>query len=285
MTCTRPWVTVPGHEPEPGEYTRRVPGPGRTLDATRGSGTVVAASATGRGQVPPPAAPTPSGRAPCTAGSWHGTGRHGRNDSESGSWAARGCQFGRRRSSTAAGTGDGYAAAVSRRCCGRGGARSRRACTPQQRADVRIRRCGSGRGCRCGSHVSDAPPARRLLIVHHTRSPALQELLQAVIDGTWAEEIEGVETVVRPALAGRRAGMRRFPLGDTGEHRLHAGAFKHFFDQVDYPYLNAKPYAPCGLRVHHWLCTGPRSWARRFPSVSAPLCSPPRNRSGNATAQ
>ncbi|GAA2727076.1 hypothetical protein GCM10010439_31970 [Actinocorallia aurantiaca] len=41
----------------------------------------------------------------------------------------------------------------------------------------------------------------RLLIVHHTPSPALQELLEAARSGASTDEIEGVETVTRPALS------------------------------------------------------------------------------------
>ena len=40
----------------------------------------------------------------------------------------------------------------------------------------------------------------RLLIVHHTPSPALQEMFEAVVSGARTDEIEGVEVVIRPAL-------------------------------------------------------------------------------------
>ena len=84
--------------------------------------------------------------------------------------------------------------------------------------------------------MSDAPP-RRLLIVHHTSSPSLQELLQAVIEGTHAEEIEGVETVVRPALAASVVDVLEsdgFLLGTPANIGYMSGALKHFFDQVYY---------------------------------------------------
>ena len=35
-----------------------------------------------------------------------------------------------------------------------------------------------------------------LLIVHHTPSPALQEMLEAAISGARTDEIEGVEVVI-----------------------------------------------------------------------------------------
>ena len=40
----------------------------------------------------------------------------------------------------------------------------------------------------------------RLLIVHHTPSPALQAMFESAISGTRTDETEGVEVVVRPAL-------------------------------------------------------------------------------------
>lgn len=44
-----------------------------------------------------------------------------------------------------------------------------------------------------------------LLIVHHTPSPALQEMLEAAISGARTDEIEGVEVVIRPALTAAAA--------------------------------------------------------------------------------
>jgi hypothetical protein len=40
----------------------------------------------------------------------------------------------------------------------------------------------------------------RLLVVHHTPSPALHEMLEAAASGARTDEIEGVEVVIRPAL-------------------------------------------------------------------------------------
>ena len=40
----------------------------------------------------------------------------------------------------------------------------------------------------------------RLLVVHHTPSPAMQAMLESVLDGARTDEIEGVEVVVVPAL-------------------------------------------------------------------------------------
>src|SRR5213075_1147076 len=43
-------------------------------------------------------------------------------------------------------------------------------------------------------------PMARLLVVHHTPSPATQELLEAALAGARHPDIPGVEVVVRPAL-------------------------------------------------------------------------------------
>ncbi len=41
---------------------------------------------------------------------------------------------------------------------------------------------------------------RRLLLVHHTPSPAMQAMFESVLAGASTDEIEGVEVNVRPAL-------------------------------------------------------------------------------------
>jgi multimeric flavodoxin WrbA len=94
---------------------------------------------------------------------------------------------------------------------------------------------------------------RVLLVVHHTTSPALQELLEAVLDGTRAEGLEDVEVAVRAALAATAVdvlGADGFVLGTPANIGYLSGAMKHFFDQVYYPCLTAKVGAPYGLYVH-----------------------------------
>lgn len=92
-----------------------------------------------------------------------------------------------------------------------------------------------------------------LLVVHHTPSPTMQALLEAVLDGTRAEGIEGVEVVVRPALAATAVdvlGADGFLLGTPANIGYMSGALKHFFDQVYYPCLTAKVGAPYGVYLH-----------------------------------
>lgn len=93
----------------------------------------------------------------------------------------------------------------------------------------------------------------RLLVVHHTTSPALQELLEQVLAGTKAEGVEGVEVVVRPALAATVPDVLAadgFVLGTPVNIGYLSGALKHFFDQIYYPTLTAKPGAPYGIYLH-----------------------------------
>lgn len=93
----------------------------------------------------------------------------------------------------------------------------------------------------------------QLLVVHHTASPATQELLDAAVAGTAAEGLEAVEVVVRPALAAGPPDVLAadgFLLGTPANIGYLSGAMKYFFDNVYYPCLNARPGAPYGLWVH-----------------------------------
>jgi multimeric flavodoxin WrbA len=93
----------------------------------------------------------------------------------------------------------------------------------------------------------------RLLVVHHTPSPATQELLEAALDGTRAEGLEPVEVDVRAALAAGPPDVLAadgFVLGTPANIGYLSGAMKYFFDNVYYPCLTAKVGAPYGLWVH-----------------------------------
>ncbi len=92
-----------------------------------------------------------------------------------------------------------------------------------------------------------------VLLVHHTVSPATQELLEAAIAGTSAEGLEEVEVVVRAALGATVPDVLvadAFVLGTPANIGYLSGAMKHFFDTVYYPTLTAKVGAPYGLYVH-----------------------------------
>ncbi|MDD7938228.1 NAD(P)H-dependent oxidoreductase [Actinomycetospora lutea] len=94
----------------------------------------------------------------------------------------------------------------------------------------------------------------RLLVVHHTPSPTLHELLGAVLEGAGTDEIDGdVEVVSRPALTAGAADALAcdgIVLGTPANIGTMSGALKHFFDQVYYPCLDQTAGRPFGLYVH-----------------------------------
>lgn len=93
----------------------------------------------------------------------------------------------------------------------------------------------------------------RLLIVHHTPSPATHALLDAVRAGATDPQLAGVEVVVRPALAATSTDVLDadgYLLGTPANLGYISGALKHFFDQVYYPCLDATVGRPFGAWVH-----------------------------------
>ncbi|MBP2339184.1 multimeric flavodoxin WrbA [Saccharothrix coeruleofusca] len=93
----------------------------------------------------------------------------------------------------------------------------------------------------------------RLLIVHHTPSPALQEALEAALSGATDPEIGGVEVVRRPALSAGAADVLEadgYLLGTPANIGYISGALKHFFDTVYYPCLDATRGRPFAAYVH-----------------------------------
>jgi multimeric flavodoxin WrbA len=93
----------------------------------------------------------------------------------------------------------------------------------------------------------------RLLIVHHTPSPALQAMFESAVSGATDPEIEDVEVVRRPALAATASDVLEadgYLLGTPANIGYMSGALKHFFDLVYYPCLDATKGRPYGLYVH-----------------------------------
>ena len=92
-----------------------------------------------------------------------------------------------------------------------------------------------------------------LLVVHHTPSPAVQEILESVLAGTRADGIDGVEVEIRPALSASASDLLAADgllLGTPANIGYMSGALKHFFDTIYYPTLEAKPGLPYGYWVH-----------------------------------
>ncbi|MFY1675781.1 MULTISPECIES: flavodoxin family protein [unclassified Streptomyces] len=92
-----------------------------------------------------------------------------------------------------------------------------------------------------------------LLIVHHTPSPNCQAMLEAVVSGATAPEIEGVRVVRRAALAATASDVLEadgYVLGTPANLGYMSGALKHFFDQIYYPCLDETRGRPFGFYVH-----------------------------------
>jgi NAD(P)H-dependent FMN reductase len=93
----------------------------------------------------------------------------------------------------------------------------------------------------------------RLLVVHHTTSPALQAMLESALAGAGDPDLAGIDVAVAPALASGVPDVLAadgFLLGTPANIGYMSGALKHFFDLIYYPCLHAKKGAPFGLYVH-----------------------------------
>lgn len=93
----------------------------------------------------------------------------------------------------------------------------------------------------------------RLLVVHHTPSPALHELFTAVMSGASDARIHDVDVVARPALAATTLDVMDadgYVLGTPANLGYMSGVLKRFFDQIYHPCLDATVRRPYGLYVH-----------------------------------
>ncbi|MDQ3577076.1 MAG: NAD(P)H-dependent oxidoreductase [Actinomycetota bacterium] len=92
-----------------------------------------------------------------------------------------------------------------------------------------------------------------LLIVHHTPSPALHAMFEAILSGTNDPDLAAVDVIRRPALSATAPDVLTADgviLGTPANIGYMSGALKHFFDTVYYPYLNATKAMPFGFYVH-----------------------------------
>jgi len=92
-----------------------------------------------------------------------------------------------------------------------------------------------------------------LLIVHHTPSPNCQAILEAVLAGATAPEIEDVRVERRAALSATASDVLAADgclLGTPANLGYMSGALKHFLDQVYYPCLDETRGRPFGYYVH-----------------------------------
>jgi NAD(P)H-dependent FMN reductase len=95
-----------------------------------------------------------------------------------------------------------------------------------------------------------------LLVVHHTASPALHSLFEAVMTGARegaADPANPVDVVARPALTATAVdvlGADAYILGTPANLGYMSGALKHFFDQIYYPCLDATVRRPYACYIH-----------------------------------
>jgi hypothetical protein len=94
---------------------------------------------------------------------------------------------------------------------------------------------------------------KTLLVVHHTPSPAVHALFEAVVAGATDHRIHGVDVVARPALAATAIDVMNadgYILGTPANLGYISGALKHFFDQIYYPCLDSTRGRPYAVFVH-----------------------------------
>jgi multimeric flavodoxin WrbA len=92
-----------------------------------------------------------------------------------------------------------------------------------------------------------------LLHVHHTTSPAVHAMFEAVQAGATNPEIDDVEVVARAALQATAHDVLAadgYLLGTPANLGYMSGALKHFFDQVYYPCLTSTTARPYGVYLH-----------------------------------
>jgi multimeric flavodoxin WrbA len=92
-----------------------------------------------------------------------------------------------------------------------------------------------------------------LLHVHHTTSPSVHAMFDAVQSGATDPRIEGVDVVTRAALQASVSDALAadgYLLGTPANLGYMSGALKHFFDQIYYQCLEATIGRPFGVYVH-----------------------------------
>lgn len=92
-----------------------------------------------------------------------------------------------------------------------------------------------------------------LLVVHHTPSPYMQAMFEAVVSGATDPEIEGVEVVRRAALSVAASDFLDadgYLLGSPANLGYISGALKHAFDCSYYQILDSTQGRPFGLYLH-----------------------------------
>ena len=93
----------------------------------------------------------------------------------------------------------------------------------------------------------------RLLVVHHTVSPALDAILEAALSGARHPDLQGVDVVTAAALSATAADVLAADgvlLVTPANLGWMSGALKHFFDTIYYPCLRETVGLPYAAVVH-----------------------------------
>lgn len=76
---------------------------------------------------------------------------------------------------------------------------------------------------------------RSLLVVHHSPTPGVRRLTDAVLAGAQDPQLDGVQVIVRDALLATAADVLAadgYLLGTPANFGYMSGALKHFFDSI-----------------------------------------------------
>jgi NAD(P)H-dependent FMN reductase len=98
-----------------------------------------------------------------------------------------------------------------------------------------------------------AVPSARLLVVHHTPSMAVNEMLEAIVAGARHPELDGVAVLAEPALSATASDLLAadaLVLLTPANIGYMSGALKHFFDGIYYPCMDSTRGLPWGLAIH-----------------------------------
>lgn len=93
----------------------------------------------------------------------------------------------------------------------------------------------------------------RLLVVHHSPSPRVREIADAVLRGTRHPDISGVDIIERAALGATADDVRAADgilLGTTANFGYISGALKHFFDTTYYQVREETAKRPFSYWIH-----------------------------------
>ncbi|MBU8578653.1 flavodoxin family protein [Brevibacterium luteolum] len=93
----------------------------------------------------------------------------------------------------------------------------------------------------------------RVLLVHHSPSPATEKLAAAAREGLNMPELEGVEVIERAALDATTEDVlsaAAYVLGTTANFGYISGALKHFFDTTYYDTREQTAGRPFSYWIH-----------------------------------